>query len=150
MIWRLKTPLTYYGGKQKMLQYILPRIPVHTSYVEPFVGGGSVFWAKEPSALEVLNDTNREVVNFYQVVQTEFISLETEIRISLHSRDVYRKASVIYANPDMFSELKRAWAVWVLASQSFSSKLNGNWGFDKSSNQTTKKSGRLSNGLLKT
>jgi DNA adenine methylase len=136
---RFRTPLTYYGGKQKMLPYILPRIPAHTSYIEPFVGGGAVFWGKELSTLEVLNDTNRELINFYKVVQTEYVSLETEIRISLHSRDLHRKAWVIYTNPDMFGEVKRAWAVWVLSSQSFSSKLNGNWGYDKTTNQTTKK-----------
>ena len=38
---------------------------------------------------------------------------------------------MIYANPDMFSEVKQAWAVWVLAQQSFSAKLDGcSWGHD--------------------
>lgn len=31
----------------------------------------------------------------------------------------------------MFSEIKRAWAIWVLANQSFSSMLDGSWGYDK-------------------
>lgn len=39
----------------------------------------------------------------------------------------------------MFSEIQRAWAVWVLASQSFSSMLDGSWGYDVSKNCTTKK-----------
>lgn len=33
---RMKTPITYYGGKQKMLKIILPMIPEHDIYVEPF------------------------------------------------------------------------------------------------------------------
>lgn len=40
---RLKTPISYYGGKQSMLKHILPIIPEHTIYVEPFFGGGAVF-----------------------------------------------------------------------------------------------------------
>lgn len=36
---KMKTPITYYGGKQKMLKIILPMIPEHDIYVEPFFGG---------------------------------------------------------------------------------------------------------------
>lgn len=133
-----KTPITYYGGKQKLIPEILPRIPVHTSYVEPFCGGAAIFFAKQPSNLEVLNDTNRELINFYRVVQNDFSSLEKEIRITLHSRDLHRKAWVVNNNPDMFSEVKRAWALWVLSSQSFSAKLDGNWGYDKADNRTSR------------
>ena len=43
----LKTPISYYGGKQKMLKYLLPMIPKHNVYIEPFFGGGALFWAKE-------------------------------------------------------------------------------------------------------
>jgi len=34
----LKTPISYYGGKQMMLRHILPKIPDHHTYVEP------IFW----------------------------------------------------------------------------------------------------------
>lgn len=135
----MKTPVSYYGGKQKLATKILSLIPDHKLYCEPFIGGGAVFFAKPPSLVEVLNDTNKELINFYRVVQSDFVSLEKEIRITLHSRDLYRKASVIYNYPDMFSEVKRAWAVWVLSSQSFSSMLGGSFGYDKSDQTTTKK-----------
>lgn len=39
----------------------------------------------------------------------------------------------------MFSRIKRAWAVWVLASQSFSSKLDGNFGYDRTKGTTSEK-----------
>ena len=127
----MKTPVSYYGGKQTMTKEITSLIPVHELYCEPFIGGGAIFFAKEPSRIEVINDTNREVVNFYRMVQNDFVALEKEIRITLHSRDLHRKARVIYENPDMFSELKRAWAFWTLASQSFSGILTGAWSYSK-------------------
>ncbi len=136
---RLKTPISYYGGKQKLANKIVSLIPEHILYCEPFLGGAAVFFAKPQSEVEVLNDTNKELINFYKVVQTDFVSLEKEIRISLHSRDLHRKASVIYNHPDMFSEIKRAWAVWVLSSQSFSAQLDSTWGYDIGKNTTTKK-----------
>lgn len=135
----MKTPVTYYGGKQMMCSKIIPLIPEHILYCEPFCGGAAIFWHKKPSELEVLNDTNRELINFYQVVKNNFISLEKEIRITLNSRDLYRQASVIYNNPDMFSEIKRAWALWVLSTQSFAASLDNAWGFDLSKNRTAKK-----------
>ncbi len=136
---RLRTPISYYGGKQKLAPIIVTLIPRHTLYCEPFLGGAAVFFAKKPSAVEVINDTNRELINFYRVAKDDFVSLEKEIRISLHSRDMHRKASVIYNNPDMFSDIKRAWAVWVLSTQSYSSQLDSSWGFDKTGNTTTQK-----------
>ena len=133
----MKTPISYYGGKQKLCKRIVELIPEHKLYCEPFLGGAAVFFAKEQSEVEVVNDTNRELINFYRVVQNDFVSLEKEIRITLHSRDQFRQASVIYNNPDMFSEIKRAWALWVTASQSFSSMLDGSWGYERLSGKTS-------------
>jgi len=133
------TPITYYGGKQKMIVHILPMIPSHQAYVEPFCGGAAIFFSKEASQVEILNDTNSELINFYRVVQNDFSSLEKEIRISLHSRRLHKDAKVIYDNPHMFSEMKRAWAVWVLATQGFCSMLDGSWGYDVQKGTTSRK-----------
>lgn len=135
----MKTPISYYGGKQKLAATIIKLIPTHNLYCEPFIGGAAVFFAKPPSNVEVINDTNKEMINFYRMVQTDFVSLEKEIQISLHSRDIHRRARVVYDNPDMFGELKRAWAVWVLAAQSFASGLDKDWGYDIKKPTTSKK-----------
>lgn len=135
----MKPILTYYGGKQKMVRHTLPLFPDHNLYAEPFFGGGAEFFAKEPSRVEVINDTNRELINFYRTVQSDFTSLEKEVQITLHSRSLHRDAKVVYENPHMFTELKRAWAVWTLAAQSFSSMLDGTFGYDLAKNTTSKK-----------
>jgi len=136
---RFKTPISYYGGKQKLATKILERIPPHRLYSEPFVGGAAIFFAKQPSELEVLNDTNKELINFYRVLQNQYIELEKMINITLHSRSLHKDAAVIYNNPHLFSEVRRAWAVWVQSTQSFSAQLDSSWGFDLSKNTTTKK-----------
>ncbi|MEQ1678846.1 MAG: DNA adenine methylase, partial [Chitinophagaceae bacterium] len=136
---QLKTPISYYGGKQKLCSLILDLIPAHNLYCEPFVGGGAVFFGKQPSNVEVLNDTNKELINFYQVTQNHFLDLEKMIRSSLHSRRLHADASAIYNHPHLFDEIKRAWAVWVLTSQTFSSILDGTFGYDKKGNTTSLK-----------
>ena len=35
----MRTPISYYGGKQTMLKHILPLIPSHKIYTEAFCGG---------------------------------------------------------------------------------------------------------------
>lgn len=127
----LKTPISYYGGKQNLVTTILPLIPKHDLYIEPFVGGGAIFWSKPPSKSEVINDYNRELINFYECVQNDFVALEQQVRISLHSRSLHSDAECIYNNPHLFDRIKRAWAVWVLATQSFSAMLDGSFGYDR-------------------
>lgn len=136
---RLRPPLTYYGGKQTLAPLIISLIPPHVLYAEPFTGGGAVFFRKPASTVEVLNDTNGELMNFYKVIRDDFRRLQMAIRRTLHSRDAFRQATVIYGNPDMFDEVRRAWAVWVLCAQSFASKMNGPWGYDKTNNTTSKR-----------
>ncbi|GMO59864.1 MAG: DNA adenine methylase [Treponemataceae bacterium] len=127
----MKTPLSYYGGKQQLAATILKLLPEHKMYVEPFMGGGAIFFAKEPSPAETINDTNGELINFYEVIKRDFPALQSEIEISLHSRKQHHQAEVVYANPDMFDRIKRAWAVWMLANTSYGCKLNGNFGYDR-------------------
>lgn len=75
-----------------MLPHILPLIPNHEIYTESFCGGAAVFFAKRPAPAEVINDLNLELVNFYNVVQSDFESLKREIDSTLHSRDVHTHA----------------------------------------------------------
>jgi DNA adenine methylase len=128
----LKTPITYYGGKQQMLRYILPLIPVHQIYVEPFFGGGAVFWAKAPAKVEFINDHDGEVINFYKVLKQNFPELKKEIEVTLHSEAQQKQARAIYLNPKGHSEVKRAWALWTLSHQSFYSILTNTWKCSKS------------------
>jgi DNA adenine methylase len=126
----MKTPISYYGGKQQLLPTILPLIPDHKIYIEPFAGGASVFWAKEPAHVEVLNDLNGEVYNFYKVVQTKFDKLKRLINATPHSREAYADALHIYKRPGMFSKVKRAWAFYITTQQGYLKKI-GSWGFAK-------------------
>lgn len=136
---KTKTPLSYYGGKQTMLKYIMPLIPKHSIYTESFCGGASVFFAKEPVDVEVLNDVNGELINFYLEFKTNSEALKSEIEASVHSRNLHTYATFIYQYPEFFSRVKRAWALWYLSKTCFASKLNGAYGYDVAQNTTVKK-----------
>lgn len=149
----MKPPISYYGGKQRMTSKILPMIPEHSIYTESFLGGGAVFWAKEPSAHEVINDKDDNIVNFYRVLQTDFDALFTEIHSTLHSRTQHQDAKYILRGEDERSEVytyrmddpewqpsasvQKAWAFWVQSNMSYSSKLFGGFAYDRSDDAKT-------------
>ena len=126
----MKTPINYYGGKFNMLPYILPKIPPHRVYIEPFFGGGTVFFAKPKSHCEVINDINDNVVNFFRVLQADFKKLERLIQYSCHSRSMHRQTKLIYTNPLQYDAVTRAWAFWYQSNVSFGNKVaNGGWAY---------------------
>lgn len=125
----MKTPISYYGGKQRLVPEILPLIPKHTQYVEPFCGGAAVFWAKQPSPHEVINDLDGRVVNFYRVLQTRFAELQSMIRGTLHSEAEYYRAKEVLQN-EQSDSVERAWAFWVQTNMSFGMKIGAGFGFD--------------------
>ena len=58
------------GGKSKLKKQIIALIPKHKTFVEPFVGGGSVFFGREePSEVEVINDRDPDIYHIYKDTQ---------------------------------------------------------------------------------
>lgn len=112
-----------------MINDIVPKFPPHKIYVEPFFGGGAIFFAKQPSYLEVINDINNNVVNFFQVLKSDTESLRSEIECTLLSEFLHKQAKHIVYNPEGYSEVKRAWAFWMATNFSHSSKLDGGFRF---------------------
>lgn len=148
----MKPPVSYYGGKQQMARHLLDLVPEHDLYVEPFLGGGALFWKKEPSQHEVINDLDDNIVNFYRVLQTDFDKLAELITGTLHSRSTHQAAKyVLKRDPDKVSgshtyylgdvensnhtaseAVQRAWAFWVQSNMSYSAKLFGGFAYDRS------------------
>ena len=125
----MRPPLTYYGGKQKMASSIIKLIPAHGTYVESFAGSAAVFWKKEKSPVEILNDINGDIMNFYEVAKKKPYKL-AEMNVNTpNSRRVHDYAIMVLNMPEFHSKLKRAWAIWYLCNKSFSGKLGNTWAF---------------------
>jgi len=124
------TPLiTYYGGKQRIAHHILPivdSIP-HVNYLEPFFGGGAVFFRKKPSKQEIINDKSSDLINLYRVARSLPTELERLIELTPYSEAEHRRAKEILEDPGLYADLERAWAYYVAVMQSFSHDLNGGW-----------------------
>ena len=123
----MKTPITYYGGKQQLADIIIGMMPRHRIYCEPFFGGGAVFFAKGPSFLEAINDKNDLLVTFYRQCVDNFEELQHRIRHTLNAETEFIKAKDIYNNPEGACDIDIAWAVWVVTNMSIMATPRGGW-----------------------
>jgi DNA adenine methylase len=76
----------YAGSKGAIADCIIALMPPHKVYIEPFAGSASVFLKKQPSAVEVLNDINGDLMNFYRVCQCHPHELMRCLHFHLPSR----------------------------------------------------------------
>ncbi len=88
----MKSLIKYPGSKWNIADWILSFFPKHHSYVEPFFGSGAVFFRKEKSNIETINDLDGDVVNFFDWVKRDPERLEKEIWLTPYSREVYDRA----------------------------------------------------------
>lgn len=61
-----KAVIPWVGGKTSLIDAVLPQIPPHEVYVEPFAGSGAIFLAKQPVAENVLNDKDKMLIKSYE------------------------------------------------------------------------------------
>jgi len=85
-------PVRYYGSKWQIAQWIVQFFPVHDCYVEPYCGGASVYFRKNPAFVDVLNDLNGDVVNFFKVLRTQTDEFIRQIELTPFSRAEYHEA----------------------------------------------------------
>ena len=81
--------LKWAGGKQWLTQYLRPFIlPSKGKYIEPFLGGGSVFFSMLPLRA-CLSDSNRDLVETYQTIKREARAVADKLRRFSFTNDCY-------------------------------------------------------------
>lgn len=128
----MKEPvISYYGGKQRMASNIVPLIPRHTGYVEPFCGGAAILFAKpwpnggsQSNYREVINDIDGRLINFYRQLRDNGPALIEKIQLTLYSREEYQLAKDL----DCDDKLEVARRYYVNVQQSFANIMHGGWG----------------------
>ena len=99
-------PFSYIGGKRTLAPRIIALFPEHKAYIEPFAGGAQVFFRKQPSKIEVLNDLDREIANFYRICQSHFEELVRYLRYTVVSRAWFDLLNE--TDPEKLTDIQRA------------------------------------------
>lgn len=117
-----KPILKWAGGKQQMVEILLSSSPKkYNKYIEPFIGGGALFFAMQPSKA-IISDSNAELINLYKVVASdvdELISLLKDMKNTEEEfyriraldtskmSDIEKAARTMYLNKTCYNGLYR-------------------------------------------
>ena len=128
---KLPAPIKWFGGKGNFLPKLLPIIPYSDAYVEPFAGGGCVFFARERSPTEVYNDLNGDVINLMRVLQDPEKNTELERRLSwtLYARAEKARAKELRRGGKFKDDIERAWTLFVGINQGVGGDIASGWGY---------------------
>lgn len=75
----MKPIVKYRGGKSKELIHFLKHMPRNfDTYIEPFVGGGALYFHLEPGKA-IINDINCKLVTFYNQIKEDYITLISQL-----------------------------------------------------------------------
>lgn len=115
----MKSPITYYGAKSSLAEKMILHVPHKMDrYVEPFFGSGGLFFARPRWAqIEIINDLNGDVVNFFRVLRDKPRRLIEALQMFPHARQEQREAAAIMEKSK--NEIMRALYFFVRINQSF-------------------------------
>lgn len=117
--------LKYPGSKWNIADWIISNMPPHEAYLEPFFGGGAVFFSKEPAGYETINDINSDVTNLFKVIRERPDELGWLVENTPYSREEFLEA--YDSRPE--DELKRARVFLVKCWQGFGARLSSRPGW---------------------
>ncbi|HEY0074985.1 MAG TPA: DNA adenine methylase [Abditibacteriaceae bacterium] len=81
--------LKWPGSKWNIAEWITGHMPEHDAYIEPYFGSGAVFFNKAPSNVEMLNDRDGELVNFFRVLRDRPNELAAALELTPWAREEY-------------------------------------------------------------
>lgn len=74
----MKPILKYRGGKTKEIKFFKKYIPKFDTYIEPFFGGGAIYFYLEPEKA-IINDINHRLIEFYAGLVKEYAKTRKEL-----------------------------------------------------------------------
>lgn len=114
--------LSYLGGKSLLTRKIIPLIPDHTCYVEPFCGAAWLLFRKpEQAEVEIINDVNSDLVTLYRVVKLHLDEFIRYFRWLLVSRDEFQRFKD--ENPTTLTDIQKAVRFYYLLKTGYGSRI---------------------------
>ena len=119
----MNSPIKWVGGKSKLVNKLIPLIPPHKCYVEVFGGAGWMLFAKEPSTVEILNDFDSNLMNFWSVVKNAPDQFMRSFDYTLVSRKTFNEYKRKYKQNDFEDSIEKAHVFYYLVNAGFASDM---------------------------
>lgn len=127
-------PFPWYGGKQYLAPALVDLLPPHEVYVEVFGGAASLLFSKAPSRLEVYNDIDSGLVNFFRVLRepAKVKELQQLLDLTPYAREEWRECAKTWLDAPTDVEMARRWFMALVGSFGKHMGTTGTgWSFSK-------------------
>lgn len=113
-----------------MVEKLLKLIPKHHTYVEVFGGGARLLFAKPPSPVEVYNDIDSGLINFFRILRDpgKFQRFYRLVSLTPYSREEYNFCRDTWEQCE--DDVERAYRWFVVARMSFGGRFGAGWCFN--------------------
>lgn len=121
----MRNVLKYPGSKWRIADKLVSMIPMHHTYIEPYLGSGAVFFSKNPSDIEMINDLDGDVPNLFSCIKEDSEKLARTIMATPYSRQVYDDAFELSSDSHEIDRYDRALNFLVRCWQGHGFRTNG-------------------------
>jgi DNA adenine methylase len=118
----INSPFKWVGGKSRLRKHIIKLFPEHTCYVELFSGAAWVLFGKSASNVEVLNDIDKDIVNFFRVVKEKPAELVASFKWEMVARAEFDRLASL--DPATLTDVQRAHRFYYLIMASWGGEFH--------------------------
>ena len=102
---KINTPFGYFGSKNKIALQLCENLPPHNCWVEAFCGSAALTLRKKPAPIEVINDIDSEIINFFEQLRNNYHELIRIIELTPYAEEELKLSRIISEN---LSSVERA------------------------------------------
>lgn len=102
---KINTPFGYFGSKNKIALQLCSDLPPHTCWVEAFCGSAALTLRKKPAQIEVINDIDSEIFNFFEQLRKNTAAFMDVVKLTPYAEQELLSARV---PQEGLSDLERA------------------------------------------
>lgn len=114
----------YFGSKLRIAGKLANKLPPHNAWVELFCGSAAMTLAKKPAPIEIINDVNDEIVNFFEQLRDNTDEIRKQIWLTPYSRS---ELTLARQQESELTKVERARRFFVAAMMA----INGSFGKDQ-------------------
>ena len=128
----VKAPFGYYGAKLRIAKKIINLLPPHNAWVEGFCGSAALTLAKSPVPIEVINDADGQIVNFFEQLRNNSDELCRAIALTPYAREEFELARHKQENLDSLERARRFLVATMMTVNAASGSLRSGFSYSPS------------------
>lgn len=103
----VRSPFGYFGSKQRLASRIAEILPPHNAWVEAFCGSAAVTLVKKPAPIEIINDIDQQIINFFKQLREKPEELCEAIELTPYAREEFALSKTVDTTQSPLEQARR-------------------------------------------